>query len=54
MCFSPRRASPEGQSFRSLGDETPSELRRKRDSAKHSRGDESDDDYENVRDTEVM
>ncbi|XP_070844408.1 SH3 domain-binding protein 2 [Chaetodon trifascialis] len=41
-----QRASPDGQSFRSLGDETPAEFRRKRD--KHSRGDESDDDYENV------
>ncbi|XP_070780544.1 SH3 domain-binding protein 2 isoform X2 [Enoplosus armatus] len=43
-----QRASPEGQSFRSLGGETPSEFRRKRDPAKHSGGDESDDDYENV------
>lgn len=41
-----QRASPEGQSFRSLGDETPGDFRRKRD--KHSREDESDDDYENV------
>lgn len=54
MRFPPRRASPEGQSFRSLGDETPSELRRKRDLAKRSGGDDSDDDYENVRDTKVM
>ncbi|XP_068601304.1 SH3 domain-binding protein 2 [Brachionichthys hirsutus] len=42
-----QRASPEGQSFRSLGAETPAELRRKRDSARSGGGD-SDDDYENV------
>ncbi|XP_059214574.1 SH3 domain-binding protein 2 [Centropristis striata] len=41
-----QRASPDGQSFRSLGEETPAEFRRKRD--KHSDGHESDDDYENV------
>lgn len=52
--FPPRRASPDGQSFRSLGDETPTEFRRKRDSPKHSGGDDSDGDYENVRETEVM
>nr|XP_033502231.1 SH3 domain-binding protein 2 isoform X2 [Epinephelus lanceolatus] len=43
-----QRASPDGQSFRSLGEETPADFRRKRDPAKHSGGDESDDDYENV------
>ncbi|XP_034402182.1 SH3 domain-binding protein 2 isoform X2 [Cyclopterus lumpus] len=37
-----QRASPDGQSFRSSGDETPTEFRRKRDSEK------SDDDYENM------
>nr|XP_046231556.1 SH3 domain-binding protein 2 isoform X2 [Scatophagus argus] len=42
------QASPEGQSFRSLGDESPTEIRRKRDLVKHSGGDESDEDYENV------
>ncbi|XP_041816127.1 SH3 domain-binding protein 2 isoform X2 [Chelmon rostratus] len=42
------QASPDGQSFRSLGDETPADFRRKRDTAKHSGRDESDDDYENV------
>ncbi|XP_074473579.1 SH3 domain-binding protein 2 isoform X3 [Sebastes fasciatus] len=42
----PIQASPDGQSFRSLADETPTEFRRKRD--KHSGGDDSDDDYENV------
>lgn len=41
-----QRASPDGQSFRSLSDETPAEFRRKRESAKH--GEDSDDDYENV------
>ncbi|XP_030005818.1 LOW QUALITY PROTEIN: SH3 domain-binding protein 2 [Sphaeramia orbicularis] len=42
-----QRASPDGQSFRSSGDEVPPEFRRKWDSAKHD--DESDDDdYENV------
>uniref|UniRef100_A0A3Q3WU19 PH domain-containing protein n=1 Tax=Mola mola TaxID=94237 RepID=A0A3Q3WU19_MOLML len=44
----PPRASPEGQSFRLLGEETPSDLRRKRDSTKHGGGGESDDDYENL------
>ncbi|XP_040914452.1 SH3 domain-binding protein 2 isoform X1 [Toxotes jaculatrix] len=43
-----QRASPEGQSFRSLGDETLSDFRRKRDSAIHGGGHESDDDYENM------
>lgn len=43
-----QRASPDGQSFRSLGDETPTEFRRKRESPKHGAGDESDEDYENV------
>ncbi|XP_051268148.1 SH3 domain-binding protein 2 isoform X3 [Dicentrarchus labrax] len=43
-----QRASPDGQSFRSLGDETPTDFRRKRDSGKHTVGDESDEDYENV------
>ncbi|KAA8584645.1 hypothetical protein FQN60_008430, partial [Etheostoma spectabile] len=42
-----QRASPDGQSFRSLGDETPTEFRMKRDS-KPSGGYESDDDYENM------
>ncbi|XP_062269439.1 SH3 domain-binding protein 2 isoform X1 [Platichthys flesus] len=41
-----QRASPEGQSFRSSGDETPSEFRWKRDPGKDD--DDSDDDYENV------
>lgn len=55
MCYPSRRASPDGQSFRSLGDETPAEFRRKQDSGKHSGGHDSDDDddYENVRYTEV-
>ncbi|XP_042250387.1 SH3 domain-binding protein 2 isoform X1 [Thunnus maccoyii] len=43
-----QRASPDGQSFRSLSDETPTEFRRKRESAKHGGGEDSDDDYENV------
>ncbi|XP_028457577.1 SH3 domain-binding protein 2 isoform X2 [Perca flavescens] len=43
-----QRASPDGQSFRSLGDETPTDFRRKRDSSKHSGGDDSDEDYENM------
>ncbi|XP_031711645.1 SH3 domain-binding protein 2 isoform X2 [Anarrhichthys ocellatus] len=44
-----QRASPDGQSFRSSGDEVPAEFKRKQDSDKHSRGEESDDDdYENV------
>uniref|UniRef100_A0A3B4XQ80 SH3 domain-binding protein 2 n=1 Tax=Seriola lalandi dorsalis TaxID=1841481 RepID=A0A3B4XQ80_SERLL len=42
----PFRASPEGQSFRSLGDETPSEFRGRRD--KRGGGDDSDEDYENL------
>ncbi|KAM4527291.1 SH3 domain-binding protein 2 isoform 2-T2 [Odontesthes bonariensis] len=46
----PLQASPDGQSFRSLGDESPPEYRRKRDLAKHGggEGDDSDDDYKNV------
>lgn len=43
-----QRTSPEGQSFRSLSTETPADFRRKPDSTKHGRGDDSDDDYENV------
>ncbi|KAL6097169.1 sh3bp2 [Pungitius sinensis] len=43
-----QRASPDGQSFRSLGDETPSESRWKPDSKKRGGGEESDDDYEDV------
>ncbi|XP_072228315.1 SH3 domain-binding protein 2 isoform X3 [Leuresthes tenuis] len=43
-----QRASPDGQSFRSLGDESPTEYKRKRVLDKHSGGDDSDDDYENV------
>ncbi|XP_047426531.1 SH3 domain-binding protein 2 isoform X1 [Mugil cephalus] len=43
-----QRASPEGQSFRSQGDEVPTELRRKRDMTIHGGGNDSDDDYENV------
>ncbi|XP_034752177.1 SH3 domain-binding protein 2 isoform X2 [Etheostoma cragini] len=43
----PLQASPDGQSFRSSGDETPTEFRMKRDS-KDSGGYESDDDYENM------
>nr|XP_020442086.1 SH3 domain-binding protein 2 isoform X2 [Monopterus albus] len=39
------QTSPEGQSFR---DEAPSESRRKQDSPKYRRGDDSDEDYENV------
>ncbi|XP_035847555.1 SH3 domain-binding protein 2 isoform X2 [Sander lucioperca] len=44
----PLQASPDGQSFRSLGDETPTDFRRKRDSSKHSGGNDSDEDYENM------
>ncbi|XP_069370014.1 SH3 domain-binding protein 2 isoform X2 [Paralichthys olivaceus] len=40
------QASPEGQSFRSSGDEVPLEFRRERDPVKGR--DDSDDDYENV------
>ncbi|KAM7393277.1 hypothetical protein PAMA_008095 [Pampus argenteus] len=43
-----QRASPDGQSFRSLNDETPAEFRRKRELAKGSGEEDSDDDYENV------
>ncbi|KAM8829315.1 SH3 domain-binding protein 2 isoform 2-T2 [Spinachia spinachia] len=43
-----QRASPDGQSFRSLGDETPTEFRWRIDSNKRSGGEESDDDYEDV------
>lgn len=50
-CFPPRRASPDGQSFRSLGEETPADFRRKRD--KRSEDGDSDDDYENVREPDV-
>ncbi|XP_065821843.1 SH3 domain-binding protein 2 isoform X1 [Labrus bergylta] len=39
-----QRASPDGQSFRSLGEETPTESRKKQHSSKSN----SDDDYENV------
>ncbi|XP_041826262.1 SH3 domain-binding protein 2 isoform X2 [Melanotaenia boesemani] len=44
----PFQASPEGQSFRSLGDDTVTEFRKKRNSAILSGHDDSDDDYENV------
>ncbi|KAM9338380.1 SH3 domain-binding protein 2 [Symphorus nematophorus] len=43
-----QRASPDGQSFRSLGDEIPAEFRKKRGPFNRSGGDESDEDYENV------
>ncbi|KAF6730991.1 SH3 domain-binding protein 2 [Oryzias melastigma] len=43
-----QRASPEGQSFRSLGEETPPELMMKRDWKKSGGEEDSDDDYENV------
>ncbi|XP_063745964.1 SH3 domain-binding protein 2 isoform X2 [Eleginops maclovinus] len=43
-----QRASPDGQSFRSSGDEVPSEFRRKLDSSKQSAECDSDSDYENV------
>ncbi|CAJ1071130.1 LOW QUALITY PROTEIN: SH3 domain-binding protein 2 [Xyrichtys novacula] len=43
-----QRASPEGQSFRSLGEETPLESRKKHGSSKGSKGDDSDSDYENA------
>ncbi|KAM9734624.1 LOW QUALITY PROTEIN: SH3 domain-binding protein 2 [Menidia menidia] len=49
-----QRASPDGQSFRSLGDESPNEHKRKRNLLKHGGGggggggEESDEDYENV------
>ncbi|RVE65421.1 hypothetical protein OJAV_G00116420 [Oryzias javanicus] len=44
-----QRASPEGQSFRSQGNETPPDLMRERDWKKPGgEGDDSDDDYENV------
>ncbi|XP_008297180.1 SH3 domain-binding protein 2 isoform X1 [Stegastes partitus] len=43
-----QRTSPEGQSFRSLGEETPTDFRRKQDAIKPGGGDDSDDDYENV------
>lgn len=46
--FLVRRASPEGQSFRSLGEETPPELMMKRDWKKSGGEEDSDDDYENV------
>ncbi|KAM4719265.1 SH3 domain-binding protein 2 isoform 1-T1 [Anableps anableps] len=41
-----QRASPDGQSFRSLGEEIPPDFRKKPKSSKH--GNDSDDDYENV------
>uniref|UniRef100_UPI0037E70D1D SH3 domain-binding protein 2 isoform X2 n=1 Tax=Semicossyphus pulcher TaxID=241346 RepID=UPI0037E70D1D len=44
----PFQASPDGQSFRSLGEETSTESRKKRDSPKRGGGDDSDEDYENV------
>ncbi|XP_073333450.1 SH3 domain-binding protein 2 isoform X2 [Pagrus major] len=44
----PLQASPDGQSFRSLGEETPTDFRRKRDPSKHSEEGDSDDDYENM------
>lgn len=50
-----RRASPEGQSFRSRQTETPSEAWGKADPSKHSEGQHaSDEDYENVRESGVM
>lgn len=54
MCFPARRESPDGQSFRSLGDEAPADFRRNQDRDKHTEGDDYDDDYENVREIEVM
>ncbi|MED6247815.1 hypothetical protein ATANTOWER_017782 [Ataeniobius toweri] len=41
-----QRASPDGQSFRSLGDEVPADFRKKPKPSKHRN--DSDDDYENV------
>ncbi|XP_028318688.1 SH3 domain-binding protein 2 isoform X2 [Gouania willdenowi] len=43
-----QRASPDGQSFRSLEDVTPTEFRRKRDLDRLGGGDDSDEDYENM------
>ncbi|XP_037548510.1 SH3 domain-binding protein 2 [Nematolebias whitei] len=43
-----KRTTPDGQSFRSLVDENPVEIRRKPYSNKHGGGDDSDDDYETV------
>lgn len=45
-----QRASPDGQSFRSSGDEVPADFRKQWDSAKHNgdQSDDDDDDYENV------
>ncbi|XP_061590505.1 SH3 domain-binding protein 2 isoform X2 [Cololabis saira] len=43
-----QRASPDGQSIRSRGEETAPEFRRKRDSARNSRGEDDDGDYENM------
>uniref|UniRef100_A0A3P9I5B2 SH3 domain-binding protein 2 n=1 Tax=Oryzias latipes TaxID=8090 RepID=A0A3P9I5B2_ORYLA len=43
-----QRLSPEGQSFRSQGEEVPPDFRTKRDWDKPGGGDDSDDDYENV------
>lgn len=48
MDFLVRRLSPEGQSFRSQGEEVPPDFRTKRDWDKPGGGDDSDDDYENV------
>lgn len=54
VMFLLRRASPEGQSFRSRQAETPSETWGKADTSKDSGGHTCDDDYENVREGEVM
>ncbi|XP_074546492.1 SH3 domain-binding protein 2 isoform X2 [Halichoeres trimaculatus] len=43
-----QRASPDGQSFRSLGEETATEVRKKHDLFKSSKGEDSDSDYEHV------
>lgn len=53
MLCSFRRASPDGQSFRSSGDEVPADFRKQWDSAKHNgdQSDDDDDDYENVRES---
>lgn len=50
-CFLVRRASPDGQSFRSLGEEIPADFRKKPKSSKHRR--DSDDDYENVSNLQI-
>ena len=54
MCLLVRRASPDGQSIRLRGDEIPTEYRRKRDRGLHSRGEDSDDDYVNVREISTL